>query len=440
MKNLFRGYYPPTDEELDQMWDNGLIVLDTNALLNFFRYTATTRNEFFTVLKAVEDKLWIPYQIGLEFQRRQLDVIADQTKAYSDVEKAVEGGIKGVLTALQSFRIHPLLDKAALAALLSERMQDVSDAVGMSRDEYKARVVAGGENERIFELISDLYTSRIGEPSDQGVLDAIYIEGAARYEAKVPPGYMDKDKREPDRYGDLVLWKQLLAHATQAKLPALFITDDGKEDWWRRDKGKTHGPRVELVDEYFEASGQRIHFYAPERFLEFAKTKLKIAVSEHSLIEVEALSRERPVDDLNALFAERSHIQSLRNEAKKALIFEGSKFSGSHLELIAAQDHLAMLRSRQAVLEEQIHGTRHALDGLEEGEVWSSIVSHLTRLEMQREDLEKELTQTYERVTRNTRNQRVHSDDLALREYYETELQSLDDRLREIDHQLDNRR
>ena len=74
MKDLFRGYYSPTNDELDRMWNEGLIVLDTNALLNLFRYTESTRAEFLTVLQAIAEQLWIPHQIALEFQRRRLDV------------------------------------------------------------------------------------------------------------------------------------------------------------------------------------------------------------------------------------------------------------------------------------------------------------------------------------------------------------------------------
>ena len=33
MRTAFRGYYAPSKEELAEIWDDGLLILDTNALL-----------------------------------------------------------------------------------------------------------------------------------------------------------------------------------------------------------------------------------------------------------------------------------------------------------------------------------------------------------------------------------------------------------------------
>ena len=81
MRKQFSGFYPPTGEELAGLWDDGLVVLDTNALLNLYRYSDTTSSEFLEVLRILGNRLWIPYQVAFEFQRRRLDVIAEQVKA-----------------------------------------------------------------------------------------------------------------------------------------------------------------------------------------------------------------------------------------------------------------------------------------------------------------------------------------------------------------------
>jgi len=435
MKKLFRGYYPPTEAELDEIWDEGLIVLDTNALLNLFRYTETTRGEFFTVLQAVSEKLWIPNQIALEFQKRRLDVIDDQTKAYNDLDKSIESGKTGVARALQGFRHHPLLDKAYITQLLDDGMGKVATALSKSRDEYNASVVAGGENERVFDKISELYAERVGAPFEQTVLEELYTDGAIRYDAKMPPGYEDRDKPEPDRYGDLILWRQLLKQAQLEKRPALFVTDDGKEDWWRRVKGKTHGPRVELVDEFFDASGRRIHFYAPERFLDFAKKKLGIDVSATSLNEVEEVSRERPSPDTNLLSVERARLQAIQKELDKSLLFPGQLSTPANLHRVMLKLDSAKTHKDEA--ENELLAIADTLVGLDEGGVRDSILAHRARLEKELTAAKHEFEEAFELFEHATRNHRVLPSAVSESARQRARLRAIADRLETLNSAID---
>jgi hypothetical protein len=75
MRERFRGFYPPTAEELEELWSSGSIILDTNALLNLYRYSSETRTDFLSVLSAVQERLWIPEQVGKEFHANRLGVI-----------------------------------------------------------------------------------------------------------------------------------------------------------------------------------------------------------------------------------------------------------------------------------------------------------------------------------------------------------------------------
>jgi hypothetical protein len=67
MRSLFSGYYRPSNAEFHQIWQDGLFVFDTNILLNVYRYTANARDRFFDILDGLEDQLWLPYHVALEF-------------------------------------------------------------------------------------------------------------------------------------------------------------------------------------------------------------------------------------------------------------------------------------------------------------------------------------------------------------------------------------
>jgi len=72
MKNIFPGYYRPTEEKFSNLWNSCLFVLDANVLLNLYRYSQETSNELIQILKQISDRLWIPHQAALEYQKKPI--------------------------------------------------------------------------------------------------------------------------------------------------------------------------------------------------------------------------------------------------------------------------------------------------------------------------------------------------------------------------------
>src|SRR5437016_440727 len=87
MKNLFPGYFRPTEEEFEQLWQDCTFIPDANVLLNLYRYSPETREGLLSIFSAVSDRLWLPHQVAFEFLSNRLGVIDAQTKAY---KKAIE--------------------------------------------------------------------------------------------------------------------------------------------------------------------------------------------------------------------------------------------------------------------------------------------------------------------------------------------------------------
>jgi hypothetical protein len=72
----------------------------------------------------------------------------------------------------------------------------------------------------------------------------------------------DKDKDDPtarDKYGDLLIWKQMLKQAKETGKDVVFVSRDVKEDWWELDKDKKPvRPRPELFREFREETGKNL--------------------------------------------------------------------------------------------------------------------------------------------------------------------------------------
>lgn len=67
----FESYKTPTEADFRALLTGGIIVPDTNILLNLYRYNEQTRSDFLSVLNALGDRLWVPRQVIVEFWRNR---------------------------------------------------------------------------------------------------------------------------------------------------------------------------------------------------------------------------------------------------------------------------------------------------------------------------------------------------------------------------------
>jgi hypothetical protein len=62
----------------------------------------------------------------------------------------------------------------------------------------------------------------------------------------------------------------MMEKATANKRSVIFVTDDGKSDWWYIHRGKKIGPHPALVEEFLSVTGQQFHIYELLQFLRYA--------------------------------------------------------------------------------------------------------------------------------------------------------------------------
>lgn len=359
LRDSFRAYYRPTDDEIAEIWAEGIIVLDTNALLNFFRYTPGTRDEFLEVLEKLSKSLWIPHHVGLEFHRHRLGVISATSEAFTKVTESLVKAKNDIASTVNEFKHHPSLNRSEVSKEIDDFVEALTKKLANQKQEHYAGVIESGDAEQTFQRISDLFSARVGPASTEAELKAFYEEGKIRYTKKIPPGYKDKDDTNPNQYGDLVIWKEILKQGKEKKLPMIFVTDDGKEDWWWKHAGQTQGPRVELVDEYWSHAERRIHFYEPLRFLQYAKKQTNTEVSPESLEEIEEVSsansrvqrvlRERKV----SLEAQQARLLRQFEDSQPKQV-DPSMLRKMHSEYEDLMDQQQTLESRMKMARQQV--------------------------------------------------------------------------------------
>jgi len=90
MKDLFPGFYQHGGKDFGELWEKCLFIVDTNVLLNLYRYLEEAKADLLKVLQRISDRLWLPYQAALEYQTNHLIVIAEQNKKFSNVKEVID--------------------------------------------------------------------------------------------------------------------------------------------------------------------------------------------------------------------------------------------------------------------------------------------------------------------------------------------------------------
>ena len=287
MRDIFPAFFRPTDAGYKALWKDAIFAIDANVVLNLYRYLNETRKQLESTLSALKARLFIPHQAAREFLRNRLSVTAGQATEYTKaIEKLTE-----LASTLSDRRRHPYLEEAALP-----EFNETVDRIRVQLDGQKAALLSRLSQDEILEFIEQVFAGHTGKPFDEARLVELAAEGEKRYEARIPPGFEDikkDDAGDPYRkYGDLILWKQIIFHAKELSKPIVFVTDDSKQDWWLKQSGRTIGPRTELREEFMAESKQDFWMYTVDKFVEEAAKVTKTEVSEKVIAEIVEVRQE----------------------------------------------------------------------------------------------------------------------------------------------------
>jgi hypothetical protein len=299
MKKEFSGYYELDEKDVTRLWAGAVVVFDTNVLLHTYRVPKQTREQLLSILKKIKHRIWIPYQVGVEYQRNRINALREEFArskgVVDDVKKSHAGFVRNVRDLDMKERGVGIEVEAELkqmeksAAALIEHLKKGMDGY-----------VAPGEKDHILDTLTTLFNGRVGpRPGGQEEVDALYAQAKLRYAAKMGPGYMDEAKAGDlyqadgiiyDRqFGDYLLWSQLLAYVQEQKLKdVIFVTSDVKEDWWLDTKSSSGvRPLPELCMEMRRKGGaDRFWMYTLHEFMSESNKHLGANVTQQALDDV----------------------------------------------------------------------------------------------------------------------------------------------------------
>lgn len=296
MKSSFPEYYRPTDAEFRSLWNQATFAFDANVLLHVYRYSEETARQLIALITTIADRTWVPHRFAFEFHRKRYELILEQASYYKTVSKNLNTILE---EDFKSRRKHPFV-KPEILHKLEQLFTELTSALAEGEKKHEALL----KQDNYLDTLTELFSEKIGTAYSEEQQAKLHEDARKRFGRKIPPGYKDEKKPEPDRYGDYLAWRQLLDHAKDTNKPIILISDDNKEDWWLQIRGDiTIGPRPELIAEFLRETNQKFYMYSAESFMEHARNYLGAEVTESAIQEAKE-QREKAREDTVNLKAE----------------------------------------------------------------------------------------------------------------------------------------
>jgi hypothetical protein len=326
-----------------------------------YRYRRETVDKYFEVLSELKksNKLWIPHQVGYEFFENRISVISDYEKSYDEI-LATLNSTKDSID--KKYKNHPFLDWEEVKRKIDSGLETVIKDIKKKKNEHPKLL----DKDDILEKINKLFDSCVGECFDDKKLEEVKKDGEKRYFKKIPPGFKDAKKDDDKKYGDLILWKQIIDKAVAVKKPIIFISGDVKEDWWLEKDGKRIMPLPQLKKEIFDEAGVDFHIYTADRFLEYYQEKY-----QQNSIDKMLINEVRKIRELEEMKMTRARNKLSEYDLQRRNLFVHGRFEENrHLymeiemrlnELIHSGmdnnyfDELRHLFHRYSILVERLH-------------------------------------------------------------------------------------
>ena len=278
-----------------------IIVLDTNVLLELYRQPANISLDVISALKRILTNIYIPRQVYDEYLKNYHKICGDEKKKYKKVTEELSDSLKklqnDIAKKIGEYRKHNYTDISKLQHDLNEKIKDIQNIITNFEKSHHEEIqlnIDFLENDKVKEFIDLLHNQgNIGEKIPFSKKLLTLQEGQIRYDNLIPPGFRDSAKVGEAKYGDLFVWKDIIAIAKEKNTNIIFVCNDTKEDWWEKIKDTPIDLRQELNEEFKETNPSlSIHFLTLDKFFSYLAEELKLGKSK-SALQLSALDDTR---------------------------------------------------------------------------------------------------------------------------------------------------
>ena len=237
--------------------------------------------------------------------------------AYQDVVKEVAQFERLAAQRLGKGKTHEDLRKD-VARVVREAVVGINSSIEALR--AADTVLTGPDDDSVLDRIEAAFEGRAAAAPDPAVLRGRVEEFETwRLPGRIPPGFEDRGKEGTVRKaGDYLIWAEILQHAAEVGDDIVFVTEDGKDDWWETTDG-VRRPHRALALEFQRATGRAYH---------------QIGLDDFVRLAAEAAGQEATEDTLDEIVAVREEVRQFDDEERSAVSRAYFTLGESYRELL----------------------------------------------------------------------------------------------------------
>ncbi|MGW2286627.1 PIN domain-containing protein [Streptomyces phaeochromogenes] len=314
-----------------------LIVVDTNVLLELYRFTPQARHELLDVLDQLGQRLWIPHQVVKEYHKRRFDAVREHLNLYTSVPENLKSLRNKALQEVQNLANRCSMsdaDKQLLTTPIDDAFEKVSNEIRRHSSAFDLSLAKVVRSDPILSTLARILDGKTGNPFSDKEETALISTFQERVAEQLPPGYRDASKAE-NAHGDFFLWEQLLREAKKRQVPVLLVTNDVKPDWVQKEAGFVVGARPELLAEFNERCDRDFLMTQLPYFLSMAKEVLGAAVSQSTMQQAKNVRLADVTEMLQVTLPQhlyQSILNELANEFEENMKIPITRFSAEDRE------------------------------------------------------------------------------------------------------------
>lgn len=261
-----------------------LIVFDSNVWLDMYKLPPPTIQTIVNSISESLENFWLPNQVYIEFNRHLKKNRDFAVMRFENLKRESASSINDVKNLINqefmNLKNNDIFDVSEVQDSFNIEVKKLAKGLKFGLEkldkEYKKEVnCILPDNDVIQELIEELRKESKTTGFNISELLSIYEEGETRFKYNIPPGVTDATKEKNEdidsylarKYGDLVIWKEILSEASRRQIDIIFVENEKKADWWET-RGSKKMSRV-LLDEFVSTTNkQSIVMVRLEDFLE----------------------------------------------------------------------------------------------------------------------------------------------------------------------------
>lgn len=194
MNDVFKSHNDITEEDFTKLWEKGLFVFDTNVLLDLYRLPESAKKDLLNILNdnKINNRVWLPFQVVLEFTHNKLEAISDQKNKFNTVRTIINDSIDETkivydnlfekLNKLQLKKRHSAInpDEYIDDNLFKESLNKLNKFL-KELDKLDAKQPDVNNKDSLKDEISKIFKNKIGASFTKDELETIFTEGILRY-------------------------------------------------------------------------------------------------------------------------------------------------------------------------------------------------------------------------------------------------------------------